>query len=148
MAAPPPPGGFSIGQVVRVRLVSSASAAASTTAACCRATTLTLNATDDSADVLFEEGLEWAEGKEEEANVPLARLAPLLPFEEQAAAAEDEEAEMSAGQLRECGNQLFATCKDYGAALAWYEKALEKLAPAKATGALRVGTLPLVVRIH
>jgi len=105
-------------------------------------------------DVLYEDGVEWAEGKEEEANVSLERLSRLLPFEEAGggggrgggrearagAAAEREEGETETVQaLREQGNELIATCKDYGAALGYYARAMEKVAPREGKGALRIG---------
>jgi len=150
---------WSIGQLVRVRLYSSSGAPT------CRATILTLGSSSSSSssssstvDVLYEDGVEWAEGKEEEANVSLERLSRLLPFEEAGggggrgggrearagAAAEREETkegEIETVQaLREQGNELFATCKDYGAALGCYARAMEKVAPREGKGALRIGT--------
>jgi hypothetical protein len=135
-----------IGQMVRVKLSSSSS---------CRATITTLGEHNSTVDVLYEDqGVEWAEGKEEEANVSMERLSRLRPFEEVgtgrrggreteagaagagAAAAEEQ---TTAQALREQGNELFATCKDYGAALGCYVRAMEKLAPREGKGALRIG---------
>lgn len=146
---------WAIGQLVRVRLCSSSGAPT------CRATILTLGSSSSSSstvDVLYEDGVEWAEGKEEEANVSLERLSRLLPFEEAGggggrgggrearagAAAEREETKEGETEtvqaLREQGNELIATCKDYGAALGYYVRAMEKVAPREGKGALRIGT--------
>jgi hypothetical protein len=146
-----------IGQVVRVRLSSRPGAPT------CRATILTVDESSSSisndngstVDVLYEDGVEWAEGKEEEEHVSVERLERLQPFEEvgadrggggkearAAAAAEEPTKEReceTAQSLREQGNVLYATHKDYGAALRCYARAMEKLAPREGKGALRIG---------
>lgn len=70
--------------------------------------------------MVYEDGVEWAGGLEEEGGVGLGRLLPLQPFEE----AEAEADEAGSGTLQ--GNLLFRQ-GDYGAALARYRLALRRL---------------------
>lgn len=137
-----------IGQTIRVRLGLDSSSRH------CRATILTLNeGCPHTVDVLFQDGMDWAEGKEEEAQVPLYRLFGLEPFEEGSDAERvaigkvggtgAEERRERAQRLREQGNQLFTKYKDYGAALEFYSEALEIVGPREGKGGLRVGTLML-----
>lgn len=100
---------------------------------CCRATVSYVNAEERTVDVVFEDGVEWAGGLEEESHVPLERVLPLQAFEQQQYQSEQQQLEdddrqgvAAAARAREEANVLFRL-GDYGAALGRYRLALCRL---------------------
>lgn len=135
MATRTSPANISIGAPVRVLLLHHHGPSNKRS---CRATISTLNyddrddaITSPSVDVVYdgEAGGEWSDGKEEESHVPITRLLSLLPFEKE----EENDKKGASLHLREHGNELFRL-GDYGAALHWYKRAFQALAPLDPSG--------------